>query len=259
MTSAGGYAALGRARPGPMTASRTGLPAETKRALTEARQDFVQGAPDPEDDAAVIFPTMAELSEKYRINPTLLRKICDKEDWHRSRELLLIRVQANRIAKRVKRNSAKALEVDDKVLRLGEIGIAVVHRQLIEMTKLIQIAARDEALQHQQGVPIPLKRSGIKIGDLSMLVRTLGELHKVMRAATGDPVPEQAYGEVPEVHIGILDAQAAPTPPEKLVRDVVRFYSELTAAEPSGQTVTSTVVPEQLAAPNGSGNGHGPG
>lgn len=230
--------------------------------LDRARLLFCQGEDEPtaEDGSGTRWPELDELSERLALPPALLRRVCGAEGWSESRDALAARVAAARISSRQALNARKAMEVDDRTLRLGEAGLQIIQRAYAEMMKRAQIAVRAEGEQAAAGVSVPYVSADISPNAILTLSRALESLHRTMRAATGDPIPELAHArQEPAITLASIEINTAQAAPDDLVRDIVGFYAELEQAS-AARAGQPAIIGEIEVASNGSnGNGHAPG
>lgn len=113
-------------------------------------------------------PTLDELADKYGVSPSHLREQASKGKWKEKAEQYLKSIAQTRKSIKVERTATEQVNWDDRCMSLADLALEHLQNQLQDA----------------------LYNDGLSTRELSDLVKSLEQLHKLGRSIQGEQVEE---------------------------------------------------------------------
>jgi len=164
---------------------------------TQIKSEYIEGVKNKKGD--IEYPTLKELSEKYKCSYLYIRGVAAKENWTQERNIYITKIQQLKQEKKSEILASEAARFDSKTLELAKAGenfISVFFNQIVkkfkseELIKKEDIEGLDRALVNYQKVgKLALGEStdinetkGLEDLDKKLTLLTINELKKISKA-----------------------------------------------------------------------------
>lgn len=191
---------LVRRKPRPVKGVR-----KSKYPWEDVRRDYCEGIQrDPDNDPLDIqWPTLEEVARKYNIPPTTVFARSSRERWANQKKSIVLQTNIRRRRDREKKLAKEGIQFDTNVLAMSKLGINIVLKRLVEISKSSQQREGMAELMMaaaERGEVIDLSSMGgmadFDAKELEQLSNAAAKFEELGRRILGDPA---ATSEVPDV------------------------------------------------------------
>lgn len=151
----------------------------TKHNWEVIKSEYIEGVPS-EERGELVYPSLRDLSEKYGVSQSTMRKRSAVEDWPTQRNMYQTKIEQMRREKKAKNLATKSAEFDEEIYKIADIGMKHIQGHFL---------AAQERFRESRGLE-PMTMS-----SLEQLSRSLERFQRIGRLALGEATEITGGGE----------------------------------------------------------------